>query len=78
VLREHFRYLLSLHRRGALRLAGPFEAETGGAAMLTAADDTAARELVEADPAVASRVFAAELRRWSLVDWAQQAATGAE
>lgn len=69
-LREHFQYLLGLHRAGALQLAGPFAGEVGGAAVLRARDDAAARALLQADPAVSARVFDFELRRWSLVDWA--------
>jgi uncharacterized protein YciI len=72
-LREHFRYLLGLHQAGALQLAGPFAGETGGAAVLRARDDAAARALLQADPAVAAQVFDFELRRWSLVDWAARA-----
>jgi uncharacterized protein YciI len=71
VLLEHFRYLLALHRRGELRLAGPFANERGGAAVFQAADDAAAKAWLEADPAVRSQVFQFELRRWSPVDWAK-------
>lgn len=70
-LREHFRYLLTLYRSGALRLAGPFGSERGGAAVFTASDDAAARAIIQADPAVKAQIFDFELRRWSVVDWAQ-------
>jgi uncharacterized protein YciI len=72
-LRAHFRYLLGLHQTGTLQLAGPFGGEPGGAALLRARDDEAARALLQADPAVAAQVFDVELRRWSLVDWAAHA-----
>jgi uncharacterized protein YciI len=72
-LREHFRYLLGLHQTGVLQLAGPFGGELGGAAVLRARDDEAARALLQADPAVTAHVFDVELRRWSLVDWAAHA-----
>lgn len=72
-LREHGRYLISLHRRGVLRSAGPFADESGGAAVFEAPDDAAALGVVSADPTVQSEVFRFELRRWSLVDWAQLA-----
>lgn len=73
VLREHFRYLLELHRRGALKLAGPFGNERGGAAVLGAADEAAARSIVLGDPAVQSGVFEADVRAWSPVDWQHHA-----
>ena len=72
-LRDHFRYLIGLHEAGKLQLAGPFASEPGGAALLHAPDDDAARALIQADPAVTAQVFAVELRRWSLVDWSAQA-----
>jgi uncharacterized protein YciI len=71
-LRQHFRYLSSLHRRGALKFAGPFADERGGAAVLTADDDGSARALLQADPAVQAQVFAFELHRWRWVDWEGQ------
>jgi uncharacterized protein YciI len=77
-LREHFRYLLGLYQAGALQLAGPFAGEVGGAAVLRARDDAAARALLEADPAVSAQVFDFELRRWSLVDWAARVARPAK
>lgn len=68
-LREHGRYMLALHREGTLRYAGRFADDSGGAAVFAAADDAAASAVVENDPAVVSRVFAYELRRWIRVDW---------
>jgi uncharacterized protein YciI len=68
-LREHGRYMLSLHREGTLRFAGRFEDGSGGAAVFAAADDAAATAVVEKDPAVVSKVFAYDLRRWLRVDW---------
>lgn len=68
-LREHARYMLSLHREGTLRHAGRFVDGSGGAAVFTAADDATATMVVEKDPAVISKVFAYDLRRWAWVDW---------
>ena len=68
-LREHGRYMLSLHREGTLRYAGRFEDGSGGAAVFAAPDDAAAKLVVEKDPAVVSKVFAYDLRRWIRVDW---------
>ena len=70
-LREHGRYMLSLYREGTLRYAGRFEDGSGGAAVFAAADDAAAEAVVEKDPAVVSKVFAYDLRRWIRVDWAK-------
>jgi uncharacterized protein YciI len=72
-LREHGQYMLSLYRSGALRFAGPFGDDSGGAAVFTAADDAAALAVVQADPAVVTEVFIYELRRWQLVDWQKRA-----
>lgn len=74
VLRDHFRYLLGLHQQGILERAGPFASTTGGAAVLRAPDDAAAQALLDADPAIVAKVFEAELRHWSPVDWAARAA----
>ncbi len=73
VLRDHFHYLLALHGRGELKMAGPFAKERGGAVVFQAADDAAAQAWVEADPAVRSQVFQFHLRAWSPVDWASHA-----
>ena len=70
-LREHGKYMLSLHRAGRLRLAGSFGDEQGGAAAFEADDDAAAQAIVDADPAVVDRVMIAELRRWRVVDWSK-------
>lgn len=70
-LREHGRYMLSLYREGTLRYAGRFADGNGGAAVFAAADDAAASAVVEKDPAVLSRVFAYDLRRWIRLDWAK-------
>jgi uncharacterized protein YciI len=68
-LREHFRYMLTLHREGILRHAGRFADGSGGAAVFAAPDDAAAALVVEKDPAVVSKVFGYDLRRWVWVDW---------
>jgi len=69
-LKEHGRYILGLHVKGSLKLAGPFLDVTGGAAAFQAADDEAAKAVVAADPAVTSGIFVAEVHSWRLVDWA--------
>ena len=71
---EHGHYLLDLYKQGHLRFAGPFGDDTGAALVLEAADETQARKLVEADPAVVQAIFLYELHPWTLVPWAQYAA----
>jgi uncharacterized protein YciI len=70
-LRPHGAYMLNLYREGALRWAGGFADDSGGAAAFHAADEEAARKVVEADPAVTEGIFTFVLRRWKLVDWAE-------
>lgn len=73
-LREHGRYMLSLHQRGVLRMAGGFADDSGGAAVLQVPDMTAAKAIADADPAVTSGLFVYELRPWRLMPWAEIAA----
>jgi uncharacterized protein len=47
---EHVAHLERLRADGALVAAGPYEDGTGGAILLTAADQAAAEHLVAADP----------------------------
>jgi uncharacterized protein YciI len=68
-LREHGRYMLDLHRRGIMRLAGRFADGSGGAMLFGADDDASAQAIVAADPAVVAQTFAYELRQWAFVDW---------
>jgi uncharacterized protein YciI len=70
-LQEHGRYMLDLHRRGVLRMAGGFADDSGGAALVDAASLDAARAIAEADPAVQSKVFVYRVQQWNLVPWQQ-------
>jgi len=72
-LREHGRYMLGLYTKGALKFAGPFTDDAGGAAAFEAASAEEAQAIVAADPAVSSQVFLAELHPWALVDWEKRA-----
>ena len=67
---EHGRYLLNLYKQGYLRSAGPFGDGMGAALILEASDETQARALINADPAIVQDVFSYELHRWALVPWA--------
>lgn len=68
-LKEHGRYMLSLYAKGAMKMAGPFSDDAGGAALIEAADADTARTLIAADPGVASGVFVTEMHPWGLVPW---------
>ena len=70
-LKEHGRYMLDLHKRGVLRMAGGFGDDSGGAAFVDAGSLEAAREIAEADPAVQSKVFVYRVQQWNLVPWQQ-------
>ena len=64
----HFRYLVSLKERGDLILAGRTQEDVGtwGITIFEAADEAAARAIVDADPAVAAGVFAATLHPYAI------------
>lgn len=68
-LEAHGRYVLGLYRAGALRIAGPFTDDTGGAAVIEAASEAEARSIAEHDPAVRDQIFVYELHPWQLVPW---------
>jgi uncharacterized protein YciI len=67
--KEHGKYLLDLYARGAMKMAGPFDDNTGAAVVVEAADEAEAKALVAGDPAVKNGVFAYELHPWALVPW---------
>jgi uncharacterized protein len=67
-LREHGRYILDLHQKNKLRLAGGFPLD-GGAAAFEADSDAAAQAVVAADPAVIAGVMECTVRRWNVQDW---------
>ena len=64
VLEGHASYIAGLAENGVVELAGrtqTTDAATFGIVVFRAADDDAAREIMEADPAVAAGVMEAEL-----------------
>jgi uncharacterized protein YciI len=71
-LKEHGSYMLSLYAKGALKFAGPFTDNAGGAVVLEVENEEGVKALVAADPAVVGRVFLAEVHPWRLVDWEQR------
>ena len=63
VFGEHFAHLQRLLAEGTLVLAGPTLGETNtGIAVFEAADEDAARAVMESDPAIASGTVRGELR----------------
>lgn len=72
-LREHGRYVLSLHLQGVLRMGGGFLDDSGGAMVVEAASQQEADAIVAADPAVTGKVMVGECRPWRLVDWEKRA-----
>jgi uncharacterized protein YciI len=68
-LREHGMYIRSLYSKGELKMGGPFQDGSGGAAVVYAADEGAAKALLMKDPAVISGVFVFDLHPWGLIDW---------
>jgi uncharacterized protein YciI len=61
IMSRHFRYLQGLLEEGRLVLAGPALRPLFGISIFEADDEPAARAVMEADPAVASGLQAAEL-----------------
>jgi uncharacterized protein YciI len=47
--------MLNLYIKGSMKLAGPLTDDAGGAVLLAVADESEAKTIVAADPAVKSR-----------------------
>jgi uncharacterized protein YciI len=68
-LKEHGKYMLSLYIKGSMKLAGPLTDDAGGAVLLAVADESDAKMIVAADPAVKSGIFVYEMHPWKLQPW---------
>lgn len=68
-LKEHGKYMLSLYIKGSMKLAGPLTDDAGGAVLLAVADESEAKRIVAADPAVKSGIFVYEMHPWKLQPW---------
>jgi uncharacterized protein YciI len=68
-LKEHGKYMLSLYIKGSMKLAGPLTDDAGGAVLLAVADESEAKAIVAADPAVKSGIFVYEMHPWKLQPW---------
>ena len=60
-MRDHFLYLVKLHERDIVQVAGPL-GNDGGLLILRVRDRRAATEIVAADPAVKAGLFVAEIK----------------
>jgi uncharacterized protein YciI len=69
VFEEHGKYMLSLYIKGSMKLAGPLTDDAGGAVLLAVADESEAKAIVAADPAVKSGIFVYEMHPWKLQPW---------
>jgi uncharacterized protein YciI len=58
---EHFEHLKELHQRGVVALAGRCADATFGIVIFRAQNETSARQLMQADPAVRDGLFIAQL-----------------
>ena len=70
-LKEHGKYMLGLYIKGSMKLAGPLTDDAGGAVLLAVADESEAKAIVTADPAVKSGIFVYEMHPWKLQPWAE-------
>jgi uncharacterized protein len=61
VIAAHFAYLQGMRERGELILAGRCENAEFGIVVFEAADEAAARRVMQDDPAVSAGVFSAKL-----------------
>lgn|GEM_PF-790452 len=68
-LKEHGKYMLSLYTKGSMKLAGPLTDDAGGAVLLAVTDESEAKTIVTADPAVKSGIFVYEMHPWKLQPW---------
>ena len=68
-LKEHGKYMLNLYIKGSMKLAGPLTDNAGGAVLLVVGQESEAKAIVAADPAVKSGIFLYEMHPWKLQPW---------
>ena len=66
-LGEHVKHHLGLFEKGIVKFAGPFTDDTGGAAVMEASSLEEINGMISLDPAVTNKVFAYDIRPWSLI-----------
>jgi uncharacterized protein YciI len=75
-LMQHAQYMQKLLDQGKLELGGPFSDSTGGMAIIDATDPTAARNIMENDPAILNGIFTAKVHPWFIVFRARRESRG--
>lgn len=68
--------MVGLYQFGKLRFAGPFEDNTGGAAVIEVENEEEALVVASNDPAVIDGVFVYELHPWLLIPWERSVSAG--
>jgi uncharacterized protein YciI len=63
-LGPHGAYMRQLQTEGRLFAGGGYASDDGGMAIVIAANETEARAILAADPAITSGIFVAEFRHW--------------
>lgn len=68
-LKEHGNYMLSLYKKGSMKLAGPLTDNAGGAVVLEVSGESEAKAIAADDPAVRTGIFVYEMHPWAPVSW---------
>ena len=66
-LKAHVDYLLALHDRGKLIMAGPLADGSGGLVVFAAEDIGEVEGMLSSDPAIAGGILAASVKEWSRI-----------
>jgi uncharacterized protein YciI len=64
-LGPHAAYMRQLQEQGRLFAGGGYSSDDGGMAIVMCANVDEARAILDADPAITSGIFVAELRQWT-------------
>lgn len=66
-LKSHVDYLLALHERGKLIMAGSLTDESGGLVIFTGDQISEVEDMVADDPAVTGGILVASVKKWSRI-----------
>ncbi len=66
-LKSHANYLLALHERGKLIMAGSFTDGSGGLVIFTGDQISEVEDMVADDPAVTGGILVASVKKWSRI-----------
>lgn len=64
-LEEHLAYMKALYAQGVLLIGGPLMDHTGGLVVINAHNDEEAQRLLNADPAIQSKICLGTAHCWS-------------